>query len=73
MPLVIADHTCADKTDEEILRMVAETYANPANWESYEKDYSNGGRPIMRTAWGIRDKGRYAELALKYIKERKNG
>jgi hypothetical protein len=59
-------------SDEEILRLVADTYANPSNWEPYEKDYGVG-RPVMRQPWGYRDKGQYAQIALKYIEERKHG
>lgn len=70
MPLAIYDYTCGDKTDEEVLRIVVEAYANPDNWASYEKDCGTG-RPIMCEPWIYRDRGLYAAAALKYLSERK--
>lgn len=70
MPLVLSDHNIKDKSDEEILEIVVKTYADPANWEVYEKDIGNG-RFIERQPWGKRDKGEYARIALEYIKQRR--
>lgn len=66
MPTVLNN----DMTDEEILVAIVRDYADPSNWESYEKDYGEG-RPVMRSPWSSRDRGEHARRGLKIIEERK--
>ena len=69
MPLVLSDINIAKMTNEQLMVMVIQTYANSDNWERYERDYGVG-RPVQRTAWGIRDQGWYAREAVKILCKR---
>lgn len=69
MPLVIAEHTMGDWTDEEVLRHCVKEYANPSNYEPYEKDYGVG-RPVMRTPMFAREPRDYAERTLQFLNQR---
>lgn len=71
MPLVLSDHNIADKSNEELLEIVVKTYADPANWEAYEKDFDGSGRFAVITGWGFRDQGAYARMALGILEQRR--
>lgn len=58
-------------TDEEILTHIAQTYADPSNWESYEKDYGVYPGAVERDPFAFRDRGDYARLGLSMIAERR--
>lgn len=58
-----------EMSELEILRHVAQTYADPSNWEEWEKDFG-GGHIGTISPWITRDKGWYAQHALKMIKEK---
>lgn len=70
MPAVIAEHTMGSWTDEEVLLNCVKEYANPSNYEPYEKDYGVG-RPIMRTPLFARDIHDHAKRTLQFLAERK--
>lgn len=55
-------------TNEELLMLVAETYADPLYWEPVEKD--TGAGIVIRRPWAFRDRGFFAKTVLDYIKKR---
>ena len=61
MPVVLYD----DMSEREILKHVANTYADPSNWEPYEKDMGHG--VFMVEPWSARDKGAYARRAVEMV------
>lgn len=58
-------------SDAELLEAALSAYAEPANYQSYEKDIDNG-RMVEIRPWINRDEGRYARLALQMIHDRRN-
>lgn len=66
MPIVLT----SVMTDQEVLRHVAEAYADPDNWKPYEKDYGSSCHVVERMPWGVRDQGDYARNALNLINSR---
>ena len=57
-------------TDEQLLRSCVEEYANPDNYEPYEKDYGNGVS-VDRMPAIARSKGEYAREIIAFIEARK--
>jgi hypothetical protein len=54
---------------EEILKIIVRDYADPSNYEPYEKDYGEGPL-VMRSPWISRDKGAHARRAMEILKAR---
>lgn len=71
MPLVLSEHNISEMTDEELLELVVETYAEKHNWEAYEKDFDGSGRLATIKGWGFRDQGAYARMALEILQQRR--
>lgn len=70
MPTVMSDDNIAGMTDEELLLLVVREYADPANWEEYEKKMAPG-RPSIIRPWAHRDSGFHARRALEIIENRR--
>ena len=52
-------------TKDQLVQAVLYDYADPANWESYEKDMGYGAFDVA--PWITRDKGRHAGRALELL------
>jgi hypothetical protein len=68
--LLICDQNLKHLTDEEILLLCVKEYADPENYESYEKDYGRG-RKLDRLPYIAKHKHQYAQDILTYLAARK--
>ncbi len=72
MPLVLSDESTKHMSDEQLLLQCVKEYADPGNYELYEKDYGVG-RFVERMPAIATGKGCHARRTLEVYNERKNG
>ena len=68
--IVLTEHNVKDLTDEEVLTLILKEYANPSNYEPYEKDYGNGA-VVERMPYIASHPRQRAEDVLAFIAARK--
>ena len=67
--IILSEENTRHMSNEELLMTVMKEYADPANWESYEKDMGSG-KPSIISPVCFRDKGLQAQHALALIARR---
>lgn len=69
MPISLGKESIENMSDEELLLQCVQEYADPQNYEPYEKDYGTG-RPAMRMPAIARGKGCHARATLEAYNNR---
>lgn len=69
MTLVLSHENTKNMTEKELLQLCVDTYANPANYEPYEKDYGVG-RPVEKVPAFASERGQFARRVKELIADR---
>lgn len=67
--MLLSEHNLRNFTNEEVLMLAIKEYANPSNYESYEKDYGEGA-VAERMPYIAREPRQFANDVLAFIAAR---